>query len=106
LQVLNKGYYYAVYSMEEVRKILRIRPPVILMVVRFLKTKREIIRLLTIEDYLAHLKNINKINVHRYDVPVDLEGEYYISKKLNAADAIELLYNKKTDPVNFLNLEG
>jgi hypothetical protein len=76
------------------------------MVVRPSKAKREVIRLLTIEDYLAHLKNINKINVHRYDVPVNLKRKYYILKKLNAADTIELLYNKKIDPVNFLNLEG
>jgi hypothetical protein len=78
---------------------------VILIVVRPLKAEREVMRLLTIEDYLAHLKNINKINVHHYDVPVDLKGEYRIPKKLNAADAIKLLYNKKTGPVNFLNLE-
>jgi hypothetical protein len=106
LQVPNEGYCYTVCSMEEARKILGIRPPVISMVVRPSKAEREVMRLLTIEDYLVHLKNMNKIDVHRYDVPVDLEGEYRIPKKLNAADAIELLCNKKTGPVNFLNLEG
>jgi hypothetical protein len=75
-------------------------------VVRPSKAEREIMRLLTIEDYLAHLKNMNKIDAHRYDVPVDLEGEYRIPKKLNAADTIEPLCSKKTGPVNFLNLEG
>jgi hypothetical protein len=34
------------------------------------------------------------------------KGEYPIPKKLNAADAIELLCNERTGPVNFLDLEG
>jgi len=79
---------------------------VISMVVRPSKAERAVMSLLKIEDYLTHLENMNTIDVHRYDVPVDQNGEYLIPKMLTGTDAIELLRNENSGPVNFLSLEG
>jgi hypothetical protein len=68
------------------------------MVVRPSKTECATMKLLEIKYYLAHLKNMNTIDIHRYGVPADPKGEYLILKKLNAADAIELLCNERTGP--------
>jgi hypothetical protein len=92
--------------MKEARRILGIRPPVIAMLVRPSKAELEAMNLLAIKDYLAHLTNMNDIDVHRYDVPVDPEGEYLVLKSLKAADAIGLFCNKEKGAVNFLNLES
>ena len=69
------GYCYAVIILNGgSTEILRIRPPLISMMVRPSKGEDEAMRLLTIENYMTHLKIMNKIYVHRYDVPVKLEG--------------------------------